>query len=107
MSRGGVPPHNQVARRPIRGPREFTALPLNSWGRSGRPLPLDISEIQGPLRVLAGPGTGKTHALVDLYAQAVQGGVAGRDQILVLTFSTGAAGEISRRIDERLRTRIW
>jgi len=53
--------------------------------------------------VLAGPGTGKTHALVDLYEQAVREGVAGRDQILVLTFSTGAAGEIARRIDDRLR----
>jgi DNA helicase-2/ATP-dependent DNA helicase PcrA len=53
--------------------------------------------------VLAGPGTGKTHALVDLYEQAVRGGVASRDRILVLTFSTGAAGEIARRIDERLK----
>ena len=66
-------------------------------------MPLDIQEINGPLRVLAGPGTGKTHALVDLYEQAVRGGVASREQILVLTFSTGAAGEIARRIDERLR----
>ncbi len=66
-------------------------------------MPLDIQEINGPLRVLAGPGTGKTHALVDLYEQAVQRGVAARDQILVLTFSTGAAGEIGRRIDERLQ----
>jgi DNA helicase-2/ATP-dependent DNA helicase PcrA len=66
-------------------------------------LPLDIHEIDGPLRVLAGPGTGKTHALVDLYEQAVREGLAGRGEILVLTFSTGAAGEISRRIDERLQ----
>ena len=64
---------------------------------------LDILEINGPIRVLAGPGTGKTHALVDLYEQAVRGGLAAREQILVLTFSTGAAGEIARRIDERLR----
>jgi DNA helicase-2/ATP-dependent DNA helicase PcrA len=53
--------------------------------------------------VLAGPGTGKTHALVDLYEQAVRQGVAGREEILVLTFSTSAAAEISRRIDERLQ----
>jgi DNA helicase-2/ATP-dependent DNA helicase PcrA len=66
-------------------------------------LPLDIHEIDGPLRVLAGPGTGKTHALVDLYEQAVRERVAGRGEILVLTFSTSAAAEISRRIDERLQ----
>ncbi len=66
-------------------------------------MPLDIHEIDGPLRVLAGPGTGKTHALVDLYEQAVREGVAGREEILVLTFSTSAAAEISRRIDERLQ----
>lgn len=66
-------------------------------------MPLDIKHIDGPVRVLAGPGTGKTHALADLYEQAVRQGVARRDQILVLTFSTGAAGEIARRIDERLR----
>jgi DNA helicase-2/ATP-dependent DNA helicase PcrA len=52
--------------------------------------------------VLAGPGTGKTHALVDLYEQAVRQGIAGRGQILVLTFSNGAASEIARRIDLRL-----
>ncbi|MDQ6877621.1 MAG: ATP-dependent helicase [Candidatus Dormibacteraeota bacterium] len=66
-------------------------------------MPLDIHDIDGPLRVLAGPGTGKTHALVDLYEQAVRKGVADRGQILVLTFSTGAAAEIARRIDGRLQ----
>ena len=66
-------------------------------------MPLDINDIKGPLRVLAGPGTGKTRALVDLYEQAVLERVAGRDQILALTFSTGAADEIARRIDERLK----
>src|ERR1700716_2350233 len=55
------------------------------------------------MRVLAGPGTGKTHLLVDLYEQAVRERLAGRGEILVLTFSKGAAGEISRRIDERLQ----
>ena len=66
-------------------------------------MPLDIHDIDGPVRVLAGPGTGKTHALVDLYEQAVRERVAGRGEILVLTFSTSAAAEISGRIDERLQ----
>ena len=66
-------------------------------------MPLDVHDIHGPLRVLAGPGTGKTRALVDLYEQAVLEGAASRDQILALTFSTGAADEIARRIDERLK----
>ena len=66
-------------------------------------MPLDVDEIDGPIRVLAGPGTGKTHALVDLYEQAVRRRLAARNQILVLTFSTGAAQEIANRIDERLQ----
>ena len=73
-------------------------------------MPLDVHDIQGPLRVLAGPGTGKTRALVDLYEQAVIARVATRDQILTLTFSTGAADEIGRRIDERLKddySEVW
>ena len=53
--------------------------------------------------MLAGPGTGKTHALVDLYEQAVRERLAGRGEIIVLTFSKSAAGEISRRIDQRLQ----
>ncbi len=69
-----------------------------------------VSTLQRPLRVLAGPGTGKTRALVELYADLVETGRAGRSQILVLTFSTSAAGEISRRLDERLQDsydRAW
>jgi len=56
-----------------------------------------------PTRLLAGPGAGKTQALVDLYVELVQSGRAARGQILVLTFSTAAAGEIAQRLDERLR----
>jgi superfamily I DNA/RNA helicase len=65
------------------------------------PVPADL--LDGPTRLLAGPGAGKTQALVDLYAELVDGGRAGRGEILVLTFSTAAAGEIAQRLDERLR----
>ncbi len=33
-------------------------------------------QLNGPLRLLAGPGTGKTHALVELYAELVRRGLA-------------------------------
>ena len=56
-----------------------------------------------PTRLLAGPGAGKTQALVDLYVELVESRRAARGQILVLTFSTAAAGEIALRLDERLR----
>ncbi|HEX6487835.1 MAG TPA: ATP-dependent DNA helicase [Candidatus Dormibacteraeota bacterium] len=70
----------------------------------------NLELLDGPLRVIAGPGTGKTHALTELYAELVSSGRATRDQILVLTFSTSAAAEIGRRLDERLRDsyqRAW
>ena len=65
--------------------------------------PISPDLLDGPTRLLAGPGAGKTQALVDLYAQLVERGLAGRGEILVLTFSTAAAGEIGQRLDDRLR----
>jgi DNA helicase II / ATP-dependent DNA helicase PcrA len=67
------------------------------------PTPLAATDLTGPIRVLAGPGTGKTQLLVDLYADLVERGAAARGNILVLTFSTAAAEELGQRIDERLR----
>src|SRR5215471_16244678 len=67
------------------------------------PSPVSVDLLDGPTRLLAGPGAGKTQALVDLYADLVQCGLAGRGEVLVLTFSTAAAGEIAQRLDERLR----
>jgi superfamily I DNA/RNA helicase len=64
---------------------------------------IDATGIDGPLRILAGPGTGKTAALVSLYCDLVGQGLAARSEILVLTFSTTAAEEISRRISDRLQ----
>lgn len=63
---------------------------------------IDPTSLHGPLRVLAGPGAGKTHALASLYEELVTSGEASRSQILVLTFSTSAAEELTRRVDESL-----
>lgn len=73
----------------------------NNCSRMDRPLV--AAALTGPMRVLAGPGTGKTQLLVDLYAELVESGQAARGNILVLTFSTAAAEEIGQRIDDRLR----
>ena len=56
----------------------------------------------GRLKVLAGPGTGKTAAIVESVADRIlRRGVDPRS-ILVLTFSRRAAAELSRRIAARL-----
>ena len=49
----------------------------------------------GPLLVLAGPGTGKTTTLVESVAARVAAGLP-VEQVLMLTFSRRAAGEMRR-----------
>ncbi|MFF1481544.1 ATP-dependent helicase [Streptomyces sp. NPDC058301] len=56
---------------------------------------------QGPLLVLAGPGTGKTTTLVEAVAARVDAG-ADPERILVLTFSRKAAVELRDRMALRL-----
>src|SRR5688500_1958862 len=56
---------------------------------------------QGPLLVLAGPGTGKTTTLVESVVSRVSDG-AHPERILVLTFSRKAAYELRERITARL-----
>lgn len=54
------------------------------------------------LRVLAGPGTGKTATLVETVAQRITGRGVPPEQVLVLTFSRRAAAELTARITQRL-----
>jgi DNA helicase-2/ATP-dependent DNA helicase PcrA len=64
----------------------------------------------GPVAVLAGAGTGKTRALTHRVAYGVATGVMDPRRTLVVTFTTRAAGEFSRRLramgvnDVRVRT---
>ncbi|WP_018411565.1 ATP-dependent helicase [Methyloversatilis thermotolerans] len=51
----------------------------------------------GPLLVIAGAGTGKTHTLAHRVAQLLRHG-ASPEQILLLTFSRRAADEMARRV---------
>jgi len=56
----------------------------------------------GPLLVLAGPGTGKTTAIVESVVHRVRARGAAPESVLVLTFSRKAAGELRSRIAIRL-----
>ncbi|MFG2147703.1 UvrD-helicase domain-containing protein [Streptomyces sp. NPDC048696] len=60
-----------------------------------------VDHAQGPLLVLAGPGTGKTTTLVEAVAARVAAG-ADPERILVLTFSRKAAVELRDRMALRL-----
>ena len=52
----------------------------------------------GPLRVLAGAGTGKTRAITHRIAYAVATGLVNPAHVLALTFTVRAAGELRGRL---------
>lgn len=58
---------------------------------------LACAHLEGPVRILAGAGTGKTSVIVERVRRLVEGGVA-PESILVMTFTERAASEIRERI---------
>jgi exodeoxyribonuclease V beta subunit len=56
----------------------------------------------GTVRIEASAGTGKTHTLADLYLRLVTEGGRSVDQILVVTYTVAATGELRDRIRGRL-----
>jgi superfamily I DNA/RNA helicase/RecB family exonuclease len=62
-----------------------------------------VSHAGGPLLVLAGPGTGKTTAIVEAVVERISGRQIDPERVLVLTFSRKAAEELRERITTRLR----
>lgn len=58
-----------------------------------------VTHNNGPLLIVAGAGTGKTTVITKRIAHLIEAGLAKPDEILALTFTEKAAGEMQERAD--------
>jgi DNA helicase II / ATP-dependent DNA helicase PcrA len=58
-----------------------------------------VTHVDGPLMIVAGAGTGKTHMLTRRIAWLIEQNHAKPENILALTFTDKAAGEMEERVD--------
>ncbi|MFM9034948.1 MAG: ATP-dependent helicase [Mycobacterium sp.] len=84
-----------------------TYSPTELAAALGLPEPTDeqaavIAAPPGPLVVVAGAGAGKTETMAARVVWLVANGYAGPDQVLGLTFTRKAAGQLLRRVRSRL-----
>jgi DNA helicase II / ATP-dependent DNA helicase PcrA len=65
-----------------------------------------VSHFTGPLLIIAGPGTGKTHTLAERIASLVLNRRINPQNILAVTFTNKAGGEMRARLSAKLVGRL-
>ena len=64
-----------------------------------------VQHIDGPSLIIAGPGTGKTKTLTSKIAWLIGNHHAKPEEILAITFTNKAAGELKERLEKILKNK--